>query len=261
MNDLRQDEIEAKLLATPAPIGLPLSIASETESTNDDAKRAARSGIEAGAAFLANTQSRGRGRRGHAWYSPPGDNLYVSFVLRPRLSARDTPPLALAAGLAVVDAVRPLLSGDSLRIKWPNDVLLDGKKLAGILVEAQVVGERAASVVIGIGVNVHTREFPSDLSSLATSLALAGASIRHRGELFVALCHSLSRRVQELVERGVSHTVEELSHLDYLAGKTVTIEGERGTALGIHSDGRFRFRDHGGNERIVSAGQVTLGTR
>lgn len=261
MNDLSPSRIEGELVARGIGLGRPLTIVAETESTNDDAKRAARLGIATGAAFIADSQSRGRGRRGHVWHSPKGDNVYVSFVLRPDLLARDTPPLALAAGLAVVDSIAHLVPGDRLRIKWPNDVLLDGKKLAGVLVEAQIRGDRADAVIVGIGLNVHGRGFPPELSSVATSLAMAGAHDLDRGAIFVALCQALERRVNEQVTRGVSHTVEALASLDYLAGKTISLEGERCVALGIDAEGRLRARGEDGLERAVSAGQVTIGTR
>lgn len=261
MSELDAFRIEANLAARKIGIGRPLSVVAETESTNDDAKRAARAGIATGAAFIAESQTRGRGRRGHVWHSPPGDNLYVSFVLRPRLLARDTPPLSLAAGLAIVDALTPLVSGDRLRIKWPNDVLLDGRKLAGVLVEAIFASDRVDSVIVGIGLNVHTREFPAEIASLATSLATAGVASPDRASVFVSLCESLERRVTELVTQGVSHIVEALSPYDHLKGKVVTIEGERGTVLGIDEGGKLRFQDESGAVRSVGAGEVTIGTR
>lgn len=260
MSDLDRARIEAAIVSKELSLGLPLSIVSETESTNDDAKVAARNGIETGAAFIADSQTKGRGRRGQPWHSPKGASLYVSFVLRPPLLARDTPPLALAAGLAVVDAVMPSIQGDRLRVKWPNDVLLDGKKLAGILIETSIAGERASSVIVGIGLNVHTREFPSEISKVATSLVMGGAASPRRDELFIALCQALERRVREQLEGGVKATVEALAKIDYLAGKALTIEGKSALALGIAEDGRLRIRDADGEERAVSAGEVTIGT-
>lgn len=261
MSFLDTARIEAELSSSGTRLGRPLFLFEETESTNDDAKRAARSKMEEGAAFVANLQTRGRGRRGHAWYSPPGDSLYVSFLLRPRLVPRKIPPLALASGLAVVDAVAPLVGRDRLRIKWPNDVLLDEKKLGGVLIEASIAGDSVDAVIVGIGLNVHTKSFPPELSSLATSLAIAGAEALDRSTLFISLCRALEARIDEQVGGGISRTVEALAPLDFLRGKRVETEEARGVAMGIDGEGRLRVLLDNGSERALSAGEVTIGTR
>src|SRR5204863_9598302 len=106
----------------------PLVVVASTTSTNDDAKQAARDGVSSGAAFIADTQTSGRGRLGRSWHSPPGENLYASFVLRPSFSPHIAPIVTLAAGLAVADAVTPLVPGRALGLKWPNDVFIDDRK-------------------------------------------------------------------------------------------------------------------------------------
>lgn len=259
MSDFDPERVEEALRVESIGLGRPLVFLHETESTNDDAKRAAREGAPEGVAFVANVQTRGRGRRGHAWHSPAGENLYASFVLRPDLPVAETPPLTLVAGLAVVDAASRFVPSEGLRIKWPNDVYLDGRKLAGILVEGLIAGDRSSAVVIGIGLNVHTREFPEPLGAIATSLALASQTPLNRSEIFVALCRSLEKRMREHREHGVEHTVRELSRIDYLAGKVVRIEGEEGVAVGVAGDGRLRVRMRGGEERGFWAGEVSLG--
>ena len=259
MTDFDPARVEAALRAESIGVGLPLVFLRETESTNDDAKKAAREGIAAGAAFVADVQTRGRGRRGHAWHSPAGENLYVSFVLRPGLPVAETPPLSLVAGLAVVDAASRFVPGERLRIKWPNDVYLDGRKLAGILVEGLVAGERSSAVIVGIGVNVHTRAFPAPIADIATSLALASEAPLDRSEIFVALCASLECRMREHLAHGVAHTVRALAQLDYLAGKPVRIEGTEGVAQGIAPDGKLLVRTNAGETRSFIAGEATLG--
>ena len=137
-------------------------------STNDEARRLAREGAAEGTVVTALEQSAGRGRHGRAWASPPG-NLYLSLLLRPNLPPGRLGELAFLAGLAVAEAVAALLpAGRAVTLKWPNDVLVDGAKIAGILIE-----QEAEAAVIGIGLNVaHS---PSDTPYPATSLAAAGA--------------------------------------------------------------------------------------
>lgn len=259
MSDFHPERIEAALRAEAIGLGVPLVFLPRTESTNDDAKRAAREGAPEGAAFVADVQTRGRGRRGHAWHSPAGENLYASFVLRPDLPVAETPPLSLVAGLAVVDAASRFVPSEGLRIKWPNDVYLDGRKLAGILVEGLIAGARSSAVVVGIGLNVHTRDFPEPLGETATSLALASQAPLDRSQVFVALCRALEERMREHLEHGIEHTVRALSRIDYLAGKAVKIEGEEGIAQGVAADGRLLVRTREGEERAYVAGEVSLG--
>lgn len=156
-------------------LGQPASWRNETQSTNDDALAAAKSGAPHGAVFGAETQTRGRGRRGSEWVSSPGAGLWFSVLLRPELSAESGPGLALCAGLAVRAAVATRVTASTL-VKWPNDVLTGGRKLAGILVESQISGAKLGSVVMGIGINVTQRAFPDSLSNIATSLALLSAT-------------------------------------------------------------------------------------
>lgn len=149
---------------------------SSIDSTNEEARRLAQSGAPEGAAVMADTQTAGRGRRGRIWHSPPG-NLYCSILLRPQCPPRDAANLSFAAALAVADAVLPLLpDGIDLRFKWPNDVLLNGKKVAGILIESEARGDELSYAVVGAGVNIAS--FPPDTEFPATSLdAACGASI------------------------------------------------------------------------------------
>ena len=148
------------------------------DSTNEEARRRAAQGAPEGLAVTAETQTKGRGRRGRSWDSPPG-NLYCSLLLRPGCSARAAANLSFAAALAVYDSVAPLLPGSAeIRFKWPNDVLLDGRKLAGVLLESEIKGEKLEWLIVGAGVNVA--HFPEQTEFPATSLAAAGcrASVR-----------------------------------------------------------------------------------
>jgi BirA family transcriptional regulator, biotin operon repressor / biotin---[acetyl-CoA-carboxylase] ligase len=160
---------------TGLPPFLRLQGFAELDSTNEEAKRQAASGAPAGTLIWAKTQTAGRGRRGRSWVSVPG-NLYLSLLLRPERPASTVAQLGFAAALAVGEALLPLLPEIAdLAYKWPNDVLVAGRKISGILLESQAVAEgRVDWLVVGIGVNVAS--FPAESEHPATSLAAAGAA-------------------------------------------------------------------------------------
>ncbi|MET0595347.1 MAG: biotin--[acetyl-CoA-carboxylase] ligase, partial [Polyangiaceae bacterium] len=203
-------------------------------------------------------QTGGRGRLGRTWFSPPGENLYTSFVLRPDLDLKRLPLITLTAGLAVADVVASRVQG-RVGVKWPNDVYIDGRKASGILSEVQMAGARAAWVVVGIGINVHARAFPPEIADRATSLALAGATSLHRGDLFVDLAAALFARVQMLVQGNERALIDALRTRDELQGRPITVDGAPATALGIAEDGSLKIRRQDGREDRCVAGEVQLG--
>lgn len=256
--DLDARRIERELERAGVVLGRPLSIADVTGSTNDDAKAAAETGAVSGAAFIADAQTAGRGRLGRAWHSPPGENLHASFVLRPDLPASVIPCVALAAGLAVADAIAPL-TAEPVRLKWPNDVLAAGRKIAGVLCEAHVARGRTV-VVVGIGINVRTTVFPPDLAENATSLAIAGAKHLDRSSLFISLATALSTRAAMLRD-DLGRIMRDFSAIDAIAGREVLLDGQPVVAIGVAPDGRLRVRDADGTERNCAAADVSLSSR
>jgi BirA family biotin operon repressor/biotin-[acetyl-CoA-carboxylase] ligase len=208
-SDLDRHRIEHALERDGIALGRPLSIVDVTGSTNDDAKAAARLGIASGAAFVADSQTAGRGRLGRAWHSPAGENLHVSFVLRLGIPAGSVPDVTIAAGLAVADTVAPLVAMP-VRLKWPNDVLVSDRKIAGVLCEAGGAQD-LAFVVVGIGLNVRTASFPPDLAETSTSLALARARELDRSSIFVSLATALSNRIAMLVRGEMDRIVSDFS--------------------------------------------------
>jgi BirA family transcriptional regulator, biotin operon repressor / biotin---[acetyl-CoA-carboxylase] ligase len=239
----------------PAPVVL-----AETESTNDDAKRAAAAGAPAWASFVADRQHAGRGRQGRRWHAEPGSALLTSIVLRPALEPASLPPLALVAGLAVLDALEAQAPGLDLRLKWPNDVWASGRKIAGVLIEAAFAGGRTAWAVVGAGVNVRAGALPPDLAPLATSLealGVRGAGL-DRGALLGRLIARLAARVGAFERGGFAAIADDVRRRDGLRGRDVRGEGVRGVAAGINDDGRLRVRTPEGGEVFVSAGEVRL---
>ena len=258
-------------------LGSPLVIAAETESTNDDAKRGAREGAEHGAVWLAESQTSGRGRQGRAWLSPRGENLLFSVLLRLRCAPARVPPVSLACGLAVRDAVARALgpaANDDVVVKWPNDVLVrsarDGalRKVAGVLVESAISGAKVEYVVVGIGINVHMRSLPDEVSAIATSIALErdsrppGAPELDRAEILADVLAGLDRDVEHVAHKGLGLVHARLTRYDALQGQPVESTDESvdlaGIASGIDLDGRLVVKRADGTTTRVASGEVRL---
>jgi len=222
-------------------LGTPHLHLRETGSTNDRARELATAGAPHGTLVTTDHQVAGRGRQGRAWTSPPGRALLMSLVLR-----EVTPLLTIAAGVAVADAV-----GARTAIKWPNDVLLDGRKVAGILAEAR---PREGWAVLGIGLNVALRpdDFPPELRDRAGTLGRPPEDVP---AVLAAILAALERRLAQPAER----LLDAWRARDALAGRVVTWDGGRGTADGIDEDGRLRISLDGGGTTTLDAGEVHLG--
>ncbi|MRG93296.1 biotin--[acetyl-CoA-carboxylase] ligase [Polyangium spumosum] len=259
MNDLDPLRIEAELERLGASIGRPVVVARITASTNDDARRAAASGAPHGAAFLADAQTRGRGRSGHAWHSPPGENLYLSVVLRPRIDPRALPPLALVLGVCVARVVDEVLGASRARagVKWPNDVLVDGKKLAGLLVETALRGGTIDAVIAGVGLNVHAASFPAELASRATSLHALGGAGLDRSSLAARLLAEIGHAVRSFEADGLGAFHGELQRRDVLRGVPIDVSGISGTAAGIDHEGYLLVIGSDGETHRIGSGSVT----
>jgi BirA family biotin operon repressor/biotin-[acetyl-CoA-carboxylase] ligase len=257
MSSLDAARVAELRLLRGVTIGDPLVAVFETGSTNDDAMDAARAGAPHGATFVADTQTRGRGRRGARWTSPPGENLLVSVLLRPELSPERTGTLTLAVGLAVREVAAARTRAD-LRVKWPNDVLAGEAKLAGILLESQLEAGRVTAVVVGIGINVAMRELPSELRGVATSLALLGDPSPSREAVLVELLAAIERRLAIHQRDGLAPVLDELRSFDALADRRVRVDRVEGTAAGIAEDGALLVRTDAGIEARITSGGVVL---
>jgi len=234
----------------------------EVDSTQRVARELARDGAEEGTCVIAEAQTAGRGRLGRTWHSPAGLNLYTSIVLRPRAEPTVVPQLALVAGIAVAAAIRAETSLPA-QLKWPNDVLIDGRKVAGILTEMEAEVERVRFVIAGIGVNVNApaRAFPPELRASATSLAIASGHRVDRAAVTARLLAELEERVARFATGGFAALRAEWEALSCLTGRTVTVtaaDGQTtGTVRGIDDDGALRLATPSGEARVV-AGEVTL---
>jgi BirA family biotin operon repressor/biotin-[acetyl-CoA-carboxylase] ligase len=259
VTDLDPGAIARALDRIGAPIGRPLVVRDVTGSTNDDARAAAAAGAPHGAAFVADAQTRGRGRGGHTWHSPPGENLYLSVLLRPRVPAASVAPVTLAAGVAVARVIEAIAGGRApVWVKWPNDVLAgDRRKLAGVLVEGQLRGDTVASLVVGAGVNVRATSFPPEIAGRATSLALLGCDGLDRSAIAAALIAAIGSAVARFEVDRLASFHDDLARLDGLRGAPVEVAGVRGVAEGIDREGRLLVRPDGGEVEAVVSGEVT----
>ncbi len=237
--------------------GTALTVLQSTESTNDQAAEAAKAGTTDGAVFLADQQTRGRGRQGNTWSSARGESLLFSLLLRTSLPLERVSALTLAVGLGVRDGLSVSVD-DPLTVKWPNDVLAANRKLAGILIETQSRGAAVESIVVGIGINVLTTDFPSEVRDTATSLALLGAITLEREAILVDVLEHLEDRIAAYERAGLAPLNEELNAHDALRGKRIEVDGTSGEACGIDGAGRLLIKKDDGQTVPIVAGTVRL---
>ncbi len=230
-------------------------------STNDEAARWARDTSQPaphGAVVVARAQTAGRGRLGRQWHSPPGENLYLSCVLRPPLPPTKVPPITLCAGLAVCEVVNS--RGVPASIKWPNDVLVGGAKIAGILTEMSTRGQKLDSVVVGIGLNVNGSDFPPQLD--ATSLLKQSGERHELPSVLGSLLFALNEWYELYLEEGVAGLQTSFAEHSMLSGKDVRVRigGEliSGRVISLAVDGSLIVEDTAGKRHQVIAGEVEI---
>jgi BirA family biotin operon repressor/biotin-[acetyl-CoA-carboxylase] ligase len=234
----------------------PVSYFAAIDSTMLEAARLAGAGCEHGAVVIADEQTAGQGRHGRHWHSEPNSGLYISVVLRPELHPDTLPVLTLALGLATADAIAET-TGLTCDLRWPNDVMLDGRKVAGILV--QLVDSAA---IAGIGINVNHGVFPPEIAAVATSLRMAAKRMHSREQLLIAVLAAVDRYGGVLVaDDGKQRILDMFSERSsYARNKRVTVEHGQsvvvGTTAGLDASGFLILRKDDGTEDLVLAGGV-----
>lgn len=243
-----------KTAAANFPEPFRLLIREAVGSTNDEVRILAEAGAAEGLILLAERQTAGRGRRGAAWFSHAGESLAFSILIRPSEPKALWPRLALAAGLAVSEAIETF--GLQVAIKWPNDVWIGSRKTAGILVEAG-----PDFVVVGIGLNVNTTGFPPEVSEIATSLRLEAARDFSRSEVLGEILRKFAVRRRQIGDDFES-LMSAVRLRCALTGKRVslTVSGVSrvGTVEGLAATGELLFRSDGRLERLIQADEVRL---
>lgn len=227
-------------------------------STNTEAMEAASDGAPEGSVFLAEQQTAGRGRGAHDWHSAQSAGIYCSVILRPTLPPADVLILSLAAGLAVQEAIREVDPHVVPDLKWPNDLLINGKKFCGILTEMNAEVTRVRYIVVGVGINVNQQNFPPELKDTATSLRIVTGTEWSRLELCVALLKSLDREYRALTQnpnaqQDILQRFEKNS--SYVRGRKVRIEendGFEGVTEGLDPRGFLQVRTKEGLRTVLS---------
>jgi BirA family biotin operon repressor/biotin-[acetyl-CoA-carboxylase] ligase len=244
-------------------VGRDVQVIQETTSTNDVVEKLARDGVKEGVVVFAESQTKGRGRLGRRWHSPPGKGLWFSVLLRPDLRPPAATQLTIAAATALARAIRQQTQA-LLEIKWPNDIMVQGKKAAGILTELRAELDRINYLIVGIGVNVNfePHEFLPELRQVATSLKIATGRPVNRADLAVAALRELDQDYGRIRAGRFAELANEWERQCATLGRHVSIRlGDRviqGQAESLDNEGALLLRtQHGRLERVVG-GDVTL---
>ena len=243
-------------------LGRPWNFAQETDSTNDWAKREAREGAPEGAVFLVNSQTKGKGRRGRSWTDPKGSGLAMSLLIRPDMPPERAPMMTVLMGLSAAQAVADVTGKEAL-IKWPNDLVMSGKKLCGILTEMSMEGTKISYVVIGVGINLTEVDFSEEIKDKATSLKLECGQAPDMEVMAAAVLERFETNYERFLAAGdLRPFKEEYDSLLANKGREVKVlEKERelvGTCLGIDEAGELLVQTPDGGCETVFAGEVSV---
>jgi BirA family transcriptional regulator, biotin operon repressor / biotin---[acetyl-CoA-carboxylase] ligase len=259
MEPLRAEEITARLKTKR--LGKNVHVFQEIGSTNSKAMQMAAKGAEEGTLLIAETQTGGKGRLGRKWFSPSGVNLYLSLILRPPIDCAQATILTLLAGIAVAQAIRER-SDLTADLKWPNDVLIGEKKVAGILAELAADGQVIKHLVLGIGLNVNSEAsmFSPELSKTATSLKIESGQTMSRLEMLETLVNQLERWYTVFLDQGPTPILKEYSRLSRTLGRQIQVVCHdkvlKGEAVGLAPNGGIVLREENGTTITILTGDV-----
>ena len=232
----------------------------KTDSTNRVALELGHAGEPEGAVVLAEEQTAGRGRAGHSWHSERAAGIYVTLLLRPKLAPVQAPVLTMMAGLSAHAAVEAL-TGLAVDLKWPNDLMIRGKKAGGILTEMHADPGQVQFVVVGIGLNLNQERFPSELAGLATSLRQETGKSQSRMGLLVRLLREFASDYNRFLREGIASVIQRFEVVSsYAHGKKVRVtngtESYVGTTVGLGPEGLLQVEREDGRVVTVIAGDV-----
>lgn len=255
-------EAELKSVIKTERAGQNLVYLNQVDSTNNEARRQAEQGAPDGTLVVAELQTAGKGRRGRFWTSPPGTGIWMSLLLRPDFAPEHASSLTLVAAMAVETGIREA-AGLDCQIKWPNDIVLEGKKICGILTEMSTEEDCIRHVVVGIGINVNIEEFPEEIGATATSLAIVSGSTIKRAPLVDAVMRAWEQYYAQfqrtLDMSGLKDVYNE--HLVNL-GREVKVLAPRGEysgiSHGINDGGELLVELESKEMRSVISGEVSV---
>jgi len=255
---LTAEDIKASL-ANSKTIGKKVFCYHTASSTNEIGHKLARGGAFDGTLILAENQTRGKGRGEHVWLSSPGENLTFTIVLRPNCKPSEMTLLSLMGSLAIAEAISKMLNKKAA-IKWPNDVLIDRKKISGLLLESAISGEHADYVLLGIGLNINQKDFTSELEPTATSLRLAANRAFCRVAVLSEIVRYLERRYLQFKSQDTQSILEDWKTYCTMLGKKITFRQndlERsGVAMDINDAGYLKVRV-GPNTLMLSHAEIS----
>ena len=250
-------------LLTTQVFGRVLCVLTQTTSTNDEVKALALRGAPEGTVVLAEQQTHGRGRQGRSFASPEGVGIYLSVFVRPIIDMERLPQLTLMVAVATADAITEVC-GLSVDLKWPNDVEIDGKKIAGILTEAVIHSGELPVVIIGIGINVNTalEQLPPALHERVTSLALVTGAPVSRPQLIARLLAHLEELYLAWQYAGMASILERWRHYSRIRDRYVRFTDAAGTktgrVVGLDDDGALLVQTADGLQQRLVAGEVVF---
>jgi BirA family biotin operon repressor/biotin-[acetyl-CoA-carboxylase] ligase len=259
---LHADDLLSRLGKTRI-VGRDIQVFERTTSTNDVIEKLARDGVKEGAVVFAESQTKGRGRLGRKWISPERKGLWFSILLRPDLRPQEATQLTVASATALRRAIQNV-TGLSPEIKWPNDILIGGKKVAGILTELSAELDRVRHVILGVGVDVNlgAGEFPPELRKLATSLKIESGRAFSRPELAATILRELDFDYARICAGKFTAVADEWEAHCTTIGRDVTVQigGRklRGRAESLDDDGALLLRTEHGRLEPITGGDVTL---
>ena len=255
-----QNELESRMNTRWA--GHPVTCYDVIASTNLQAKMDAENGAGQGALVVADMQTAGRGRRGRGWSSPPGTNVYFSLILKPEIPPDKASMLTPVMGMAVAEGIQRTCDAKAM-IKWPNDIVIDGKKVCGILAEMSVESEYIHYVVIGVGINVGLQEFPAEVARTAICLQEACGKKVSRAELVTNVMRAFEEYYDIFLEReNLSGLAERYDRMLVNCGQEVRVLDPKaefqGIARGINESGELLVERKDGTVTSVYAGEVSV---
>ena len=233
----------------------------EVDSTNAEARRLSKEGAESGLVVTAKKQTAGKGRRGRSWESPADENLYLSILLRPSLEPEKAPMLTLVMAYSVAKSLQK--EDIQVLIKWPNDLVLSGQKVCGILTEMNLSGTQVEDVIVGVGLNVNTMKFPDELEDKATSLRKETLRELECGELLQLILKEFDKQYQRFLEnQNLEFLQEDYNAMLINRGREVMVlePGKEylAKALGINKFGELLVQKEDGSTEAVFAGEVSV---
>lgn len=264
--DLITDSEIESLLIGQLGIVKKLVYFEETDSTNNEAKRHGTDSTEDipdGTLFITECQTGGRGRRGRNWFSPAGSGIWMSLLLRPQIRPDSASMLTLIAAMAVTEAITKVTGEEDCKIKWPNDIVLNKKKICGILTEMSAEMDYIHYVVIGIGINVNTTDFDDAIKDMASSLYVETGKHVKRSEIVAEFSKEFAKYYEQFIRtENLAGVIQDYNQMLINVGREVKIitrdEEYTGIAEGINENGELLVTREDGSREIICAGEVSV---